>query len=138
MQPATPIPATCQAPTPPEAYFELLREGVVRQTRRALLTPSAPGVFTLSGDGRGAGVVMHASDFRFVTPENPAAPGEMPAVYATGPGSVWPEVPAGEDTSLALGMAGVHPVNFAFDPSSGPGAKDLSVAGSNVVTVFSR
>lgn len=150
-----------------DAVLEFRRDGGVREVRRIRLVDGAPGLFTQSGDGRGAGVVMHASDFRLVTPENPAAPGEILALYATGLGAVTPPVPSGEAApltpvpllgtanfyfyvavdsrlqrtlyaGLAPGLVGVYQVNFVFDPAPGPGAKILYVSGSNAVTVVAR
>ena len=150
-----------------DAVLEFRRDGGVREVRRIRLVNAAPGLFTQSGDGRGAGVVMHTSDFRLVTPENPAVAGEILALYATGLGAVTPPVLSGEAApltpvpllgaanfyfyvavdsrlqrtlyaGLAPGLVGVYQVNFVFDPAPGPGAKILSVSGSNVVTVFAR
>ncbi len=151
-----------------DAELEFRRDGGVRETRHIHLVYAAPGLFTQSGDGRGAGVVMHLSDFRLVTPENPAAQGEILALYATGLGAVTQPVRSGDAAppapvplpplpslyvvvdsrgqqllyaGLAPGLVGVYQINFVFDPSSGPGAKSLYIGlygTSNAVTVFAR
>ena len=51
------------------------------------LANGAPGIFSLSGTGEGAGVVVHA-DFSPVTEASPALPGEALTVFATGLGTV--------------------------------------------------
>ncbi len=52
------------------------------------LAPQAPGIFTISGDGQGAGAILHASDFSLVTASNPARIGEIVSIYCTGLGPV--------------------------------------------------
>lgn len=148
-----------------DAVLDLRLNGSLLATRRIRLVELMPGLFTLSSDGAGPAIVMHASDFRLVTLENPAAPDEILALYATGLGSVTQPVPSGEAAPLApdplpatrfiyvdsdsrsqqilyAGLAptlvGVYQINFVFNPTPGPGPKDLSVSGSNHVTVFAR
>jgi uncharacterized protein (TIGR03437 family) len=53
---------------------------------------AAPGIFTLSD---GAPAIQHSADYSLVTPSNPAVPGEVIIVYATGLGQVTPAVPSG-------------------------------------------
>ncbi len=53
---------------------------------------AAPGIFTLSD---GAPAIQHSADYSLVTPSNPALPGEVIIVYATGLGPVSPAVPSG-------------------------------------------
>jgi uncharacterized protein (TIGR03437 family) len=53
---------------------------------------AGPGIFTLS-DGTPA--IEHSADYNLVTPSNPAHPGEVILVYATGFGGVSPAVPSG-------------------------------------------
>lgn len=50
-----------------------------------LLDEAAPGVYTMSQDGSGDAVALHA-DYSVVTPSNPAHPNETIALYLTGLG----------------------------------------------------
>jgi uncharacterized protein (TIGR03437 family) len=52
----------------------------------------APQLFSVSGDGRGQGAILHAGTARVVTASDPAVPGEALEIYATGlkDGSVIP------------------------------------------------
>jgi len=54
---------------------------------------SPPGVFQVDG---AYGAIQHASNYSLVTPSNPAAPGEVVIVYATGLGKVEPAPPTGQ------------------------------------------
>ncbi|OFV97820.1 MAG: hypothetical protein A3H28_10815 [Acidobacteria bacterium RIFCSPLOWO2_02_FULL_61_28] len=60
---------------------------IVSAAAPVALSTGAPGVFTVSGDGQGPGVIVHA-DFSPVTAESPALPGEPLIAYATGLGTV--------------------------------------------------
>jgi uncharacterized protein (TIGR03437 family) len=54
----------------------------------------APGIFAQTQDGKGAGAITHV-DGSAVTPQNPAKPGELVILYATGLGAVTQPVPTG-------------------------------------------
>jgi len=56
--------------------------------------PVSPGIFAFSGDGRGPGAITHA-DGSAVSAQNPARPGEVVILYATGLGQVSPAVATG-------------------------------------------
>jgi uncharacterized protein (TIGR03437 family) len=58
------------------------------------ISPAAPGIFAVSSDGKGAGAITHANGTP-VTTQNPARPGEIVIIYATGLGQVAPSVPTG-------------------------------------------
>jgi uncharacterized protein (TIGR03437 family) len=58
------------------------------------LAPVSPGIFTATADGKGAGAITHV-DGSAVTTQNPAHPGEVVILYATGLGQVAPAVPTG-------------------------------------------
>lgn len=58
------------------------------------LAPVAPGLFTASADGKGAGAVTHV-DGSAVTARNPAHGAELVILYATGFGQVAPAVATG-------------------------------------------
>lgn len=59
------------------------------------LDSASPGIFTTTANGKGVGAINHANGSA-VTAENPAHPGEVVIIYATGLGQVQPEVPTGE------------------------------------------
>jgi len=44
----------------------------------------APVLFSLSGDGRGQGAILHADTHQLVSPDNPAVAGEAVEIYLTG------------------------------------------------------
>jgi uncharacterized protein (TIGR03437 family) len=56
---------------------------------------TAPGVFTFPAGGLGYAAAQHTTDFSLITPQNPAQPGEVIAVYLTGVGPVNPAVASG-------------------------------------------
>jgi uncharacterized protein (TIGR03437 family) len=78
----------------------------------------APGIFTYTADGKGTGAFTHV-DSSAVTTQNPAQPGELVILYATGLGAVMPAVatgalPAGASSSVSqvtlnIGGIGVIP-----------------------------
>lgn len=59
------------------------------------LSPTAPGIFTLTQNGLGAGATLHA-DYSVVTQANPARAGEIVQVFVAGLGAVSPSVPDGD------------------------------------------
>jgi uncharacterized protein (TIGR03437 family) len=107
-----------------------------------------PGVFALP-DGHGA--ILHTSDYSVVTPENPARPGEIVAIYATGLGYVPSPPPTGMPASasplsrcgweyrarvagvagetlfcgLAPGYAGLYQLNVRLPQNLASGLHDL-------------
>src|SRR5678815_2858751 len=44
----------------------------------------APVLYSLSGDGRGQGAILHAGTARVVTAGDPGVPGEVLEIYGTG------------------------------------------------------
>lgn len=124
------------------------------------LAQAAPGVFTVSQDGKGAAVVLHALTYTPVTAANPARPGEVLSLFATGLGPVRPFVPTGRPappqplasttntinivvgstparvlfSGLAPGFVGLYQVNFEVPAGASLGdsvALNLSVASSS-------
>ena len=122
------------------------------------LSPAAPGVFTISQDGKGAAVVLHGLTSAPVTTANPARPGEVLTLFATGLGGVQPFVPTGRPaqpqplsvttnpvaitlgsasarvlfSGLAPGFAGLYQVNFEVPAGSTLGdAVTLNVTVAN-------
>ena len=84
---------------------------------------AAPGIFILS-DGTAA--IQHSADFSLVTRSNPAHPGEVIIVYATGLGKVSPAVASG---TAASGPAAVAPNCGGFSTSSTPPFGPILYAG---------
>jgi uncharacterized protein (TIGR03437 family) len=58
------------------------------------VTPTAPGVYTLTQNGVGQAAALHA-DYSLVTPDNPAKVGETLQLFVTGLGAVTPAVADG-------------------------------------------
>jgi uncharacterized protein (TIGR03437 family) len=112
----TPVPIFYAAPTqlgiqiPFEAAGALatVSVSVVGQASTpatVTLASVAPGIFTASADGKGAGAITHV-DGSAVTTQNPARAGELVILYATGLGQVAPAVatgglPAGASSTVA-------------------------------------
>jgi uncharacterized protein (TIGR03437 family) len=120
----------------------VVTRGSQTSTIRTLRVIAAtPGIFTLSGDGRTAPAVVHASNYQPVTAQNPAHAGEYLIAFCTGlgvtnvnvdAGAAAPPQPAPIQTSfqltlngqpdsaitgllyagLAPGFAGLYQVNF--------------------------
>ena len=76
------------------ATVQVTVAGQTSPVRTISIGPFGPGIFTVGGDGKGAGVITHANG-SLVTPQNPAQPGEVLIVYATGLGQVTPALPTG-------------------------------------------
>jgi uncharacterized protein (TIGR03437 family) len=71
-----------------------------------------PGVFTTTQDGKGIGAITHV-DGSQITSQNPAHPGEVVILYATGFGKVEPPVATGR---LPTGPSKtVAPVTVSID-----------------------
>lgn len=121
----------------------------------------SPGIFS----GGGGPLVLHSADYRLVTEQNPARPGEYLVVYLTGLGLTSPAAVTGEpnppgpaqstagrlgevvvDSRLALttyaglapGFVGLYQVNFQVNVDEAPGRKWVYVSGSNQVPIFVR
>ncbi|MBI4481038.1 MAG: hypothetical protein HY651_13550 [Acidobacteria bacterium] len=129
------VPLFSVSPTQINAQvpFELLSPVASVTVRNGLTTSSAvsipmelasPGIFTANAKGTGPGAILHSSSQQLVTSQNPAAPGELVQIFATGLGRVSPAVSSGQpagsqppSATLALPtvtMNGVTaPVSFA-------------------------
>lgn len=91
----------------------------------------APMLFSVSGDGRGQGAVWHAATGQIASPQEPAVPGEVLAMYTTslGEGSVIPpQVAIGGRLAEILyfcgapGYPGYNQVNFRAPNGVAPGS----------------
>jgi uncharacterized protein (TIGR03437 family) len=68
--------------------------GILSNEVRVPVAASSPGIFSAALTGIGAGTVTHA-DFRPVTQQNPATPGETVIIFLTGLGALNPPVADG-------------------------------------------
>ena len=69
--------------------------GATSNTVEVPLSPTAPGIFTITQNGLGSGATMHA-DYSVVTQSNPAKAGEIVQVFVAGLGAVSPNVVDGD------------------------------------------
>jgi uncharacterized protein (TIGR03437 family) len=117
-----------------------------------------PGVFTFNQSGTGAAAVLHQDGVTPVTAANPARPGEIVTLYATGLGAVNPPLPTGapsvgnltvaattvsvggvaspqiDYSGVSPGFVGLYQVNFRIPPNAPTGSTQplvLNVGGKN-------
>ncbi|MBI2820490.1 MAG: hypothetical protein HYX73_10970, partial [Acidobacteria bacterium] len=64
-------------------------------SRTINLDAVAPGIFTLTSDGEGAAAALHENGLALVTAGNPAHPGELVVLFATGLGAASPPLATG-------------------------------------------
>ena len=94
---ASPIQLGIQIPvefTGTSASVQVAVRGQTSSPRTVFVEPVSPGIFSFTSDGRGPGAITHA-DGSPVTVGNPARPGEIVIIYATGLGQVTPSTPTG-------------------------------------------
>ncbi len=77
------------------ATVQIMVGDATSEPHTILIQPHSPGIFSLSQDGIGAGIITHL-DGSLVSPSNPAPPGDFIIIWATGLGQVTPFVPTGE------------------------------------------
>jgi uncharacterized protein (TIGR03437 family) len=76
------------------ATFQVVVNGTKSNQVTVYVDNTAPGIYTLTEDGIGAGAVLH-SDYSEVSDKNPAKPGETLLLFMNGLGSVTPQVADG-------------------------------------------
>jgi len=115
-------------PNGPVRYFE-------GTSAAELYTPAAlipaPVLFSESGDGRGQGLIWHASTGEITSPAKPAAAGEVLSMYTTSllnGGLVRPQVAVGGRMAEVVysgdapGYPGYYQVNFRLPDGVSPGS----------------
>ncbi len=144
-----------------QATVTLVREDGKTQSVQLPLAEAQPGIFTLTSDGVGPAAALRQNG-TLVGAGNPAARGEVIALYATGLGRVTPAAASGappdglsrtvnlvtvtiggskvdaEFAGLAPGFAGLYQVNVRVPSGVAPGAEaalKLTVAGIESNTV---
>ncbi len=109
------------------------------------VAPAAPGIFTLSQDGRGPAAALRASDQSPVTAARPARAGEVVEIFLSGLNGAAPRVTLGGTVvaevpfaGRAPGLAGLWQINLRVPPGL-RGSVALQVtagdAASNVVSL---
>src|SRR5207244_3740167 len=81
------------------ATVQVTAAGQPSTTRNVSIDAFAPGIFSFTGDGRGAGAITH-SDGTPVSAASPARQGEAVVIYLTGLGQTTPAALTG---ALAAG-----------------------------------
>lgn len=120
---ATPTQLGVQIPaevTGSTASIAINADGLTSAPETVPLDAAAPGVFSMTGDGRGPGAITHANG-ALVTAANPAARGETLVLYATGLGAMSP--------SLATGTLPTELTRAAIQPT-------LTVGGVPATVLF--
>jgi uncharacterized protein (TIGR03437 family) len=127
--------------------------GVLSNPITVPLSPTAPGVFSLSSNGLGDGAITH-QNASVVNQGNPAMPGEIVQVYLTGLGAVSPAVQDGaaapsktlanvtapvtvfvggiqvsniQFKGLSPGLASLYQLNIQIPSNIGPGPQSFAV-----------
>jgi uncharacterized protein (TIGR03437 family) len=143
------------AATGTTATITVTNGGTVSNTVTVPLAPTAPGIYSLSNNGIGAGAILHAN-YSVITAAAPAIGGETVLIYLTGMGEVNTAVAdgvaaTGADTTaslpavlvgglqgtvvysgLAPGYPGLYQMNVTLPAfESGQGTLPLAVSTSN-------
>jgi uncharacterized protein (TIGR03437 family) len=77
------------------ANIQVIVSGIQSSPRTISLDSFVPGVFTVNQNGSGAAAVLHGVESTPVTVQNPARPGEVVVLFATGLGVLTPALPTG-------------------------------------------
>lgn len=138
---------------------QVVNNGVSSNAVTAFLYKTGPGLFSESTQGQGLAKILHA-DYRQVTPNNPAVPGEVLQVFMTGLGDVFPSIADGalgpspqfseavasisaaidnlnapvQYAGLAPGLAGLYQVNITVPQGVSNGDVYVDISGPDSYT----
>jgi uncharacterized protein (TIGR03437 family) len=97
---STPVQLGVQIPVElagqPSATIRVTVAGQASVARTIFLEPVAPGIFTVNQQGSGSAAVLHEDNVTPVSEHNPARPGEIVVLFATGLGELSPALATGE------------------------------------------
>ena len=149
------------------ALMEVRRGGAISLAQSVSVEGGSPGIFTVSQQGTGAGIIAHADDFHLVSESAPARPGEFISIFCTGLGRfeqpvasgaappapppqtlVRPQVTIGNLPAVVSysgatpGFVGLYQVNVQVPAGVGAGLQSLQMVvngvSSNRVTIAIR
>jgi adhesin/invasin len=136
------LPAEAGALSAADVVIE--RGGFYSGPRTLSIAPAVPAIFTLTQDGAGPAAALDAR-FSLITTDNPASPGEIVHIFATGLGQTTPALQSGQApvslsrtvlplaatiggrtaevafAGLAPGFAGLYQINLVVPPGLGTG-----------------
>ncbi len=115
----------------PFATFQVVEGNSKSNAVTVYLDNSAPGIYTLTENGIGAGAILH-TNFTTVTDKSPAMPGETVIMFMAGLGPVTPGVADGAAAPGSPVSKSVEAEDigiFLGDPSNGFLQADVSFAG---------
>lgn len=139
------------------ASIQVINGGTPSNAVTSYVTRTSPGVYTVPSGGLGYAAALHA-DYSLVTPESPAQPDEILAVFVTGLGAVMPSVPDGTPgppsssasnaiaawiggqpasvlfDGLAPQLSGIYQINVKVPHDLSDGTYYLSIAGPDFDT----
>jgi uncharacterized protein (TIGR03437 family) len=103
---------------------------------QAQVVPVAPGIFTMSQDGRGQAILVNLENLQIATPSNPIPRGGTAFFYATGLGALLPAVADGAASPASPAVAtptvlvgGITaPVFYAGQAPGYPGVNQINIA----------
>jgi uncharacterized protein (TIGR03437 family) len=137
--------------------------GDARVSRTVQVFEHGGGILAVNARGTGAGVVVHGSDFSLVTAANPADPGEVISVFATGLGLLNPSIATGvpvtdpppqttatpdvriagrlanvQWSGAAPGYVGLYQVNVEVPSETPGGDQPIQIFSGNTVAIAIR
>jgi uncharacterized protein (TIGR03437 family) len=113
------------------ATFQVVVNGSKSNLVTVYVGNSAPGIYTLTQNGTGAGAILH-SDYSEVSDSSPAMPGETVLMFLTGLGAVTPQVgdgAAGSGSPLSVSVETSDIFVILDDGVDFPSSADVSFAG---------